>query len=519
MPLAMPHFSVNVSADVPLETSPSWNTTGNYDSSDVALGDFDNDGDLDLASFGENNILVYRNEQGELNTTAYWTSTEGTSGQTGQVVWADIDNDNYPELFTSLGMYENNNGILGDTAIWTNLSAALAFTLGHIDADGYMDLIMAKMDIVEVYENSAGVIDDIPDWNDTEYGFPKALALGDVDNDDYNELAVAYANEPLRIYDNIGGSLSGVSIWSPTLTDSIGELVWGDINDDDYPELFVCTQPFLGGAPNRMYVNSGGTLETSPSWNSTVGSYATDAEFADMDGDGDLDLVVSNLPYLSIITYVNGTEFVYLNENGVMDESHDWSGPYQDQSYGIDVGDVDGDGNLDVLVANHADLLQTYPGRVLMYRGLTPNSPPEITSVSTNPVEPEAGEEATVTVQATDPDGDALQYDFSAVAGNGTIISETENTAVWRAPDEAGNYTVNITVSDGEGGFDYLDFEIVVVEPTPSGDGVSFFSLSNIWFLLILVIIIIVIIATVAASVVRRRREPPEEEYPPPPPE
>ncbi|MCK4444576.1 MAG: VCBS repeat-containing protein, partial [Thermoplasmata archaeon] len=325
-------------------------------------------------------------------------------------------------------------------------------------------------------------------------------------------------NEPLRIYDNVGGSLTDVSIWSPTLTDSIGELMWGDINNDDYPELFVCTQPFLGGDPNRMYMNSAGTLETTPSWNSTVPSYATDAKFADMDGDGDLDLLVSSIPYLSIITYVNGTEFVYLNENGVIDESHDWSGPYQDQSHGMDVGDVDGDGNPDVLVANREDLLQTYPGRVLMYKGLTPNNPPQITSVSADPLEPETGEETTVTVQATDPDDDTLQYDFSVEAGNGTIVSETDNIAVWRASDEAGNYTINITVSDGEGGYDYRDFQMTVVESAPSEDGAPFFSLDNIWFLLILIIIIVVIIAAVAAGVARRRRGPPEEDFPPPPP-
>ncbi|MCK4457455.1 MAG: VCBS repeat-containing protein [Thermoplasmata archaeon] len=505
-------------ADVPLETTPLWKTTGNYDSSDVALGDFDYDGDLDLASFGEDNIIVYRNEQGELNTTAYWTSVDATSGLTGQVVWADINNDNYPELFTSVGMYENSNGVLSDTAVWTNLSTALKFTLGRVNPDVFVDLIVANSDIVELYENTAGVIDDIPDWNDTGYGFPKALALGDVDSDNRNELAVAYANEPLRIYDNVGGSLTDVSIWSPTLTDSIGELVWGDINNDDYPELFVCTQPFLGGDPNRMYLNSAGTLETTPSWNSTVPSYATDAKFADMDGDGDLDLLVSNIPYLSIITYVNGTEFVYLNENGIMDESHDWSGPYQDQSYGMDVGDVDGDGNPDVLVANREDLLQTYPGRVLMYKGLAPNNPPQITSVSAEPLEPETGEETTVTVQATDPDDDTLQYDFSVESGNGTIVSETDNAAVWRAPDEAGNYTVNITVSDGEGGHDYREFQITVVEPAPSEDGAPFFSLDNIWFLLILIIIIVVIIAAIVAGVARRRRGSLEEDFPPPPP-
>jgi len=243
-----------------------------------------------------------------------------------------------------------------------------------------------------------------------------------------------------------------------------------------------------------------------------------------LEGDGDLDLLVSNVPYMQIITHVNGTEMVYLNENGVIDESHDWNGAYQDISYGIDVGDVNGDSYLDLIVANKEDLLQTYPGRVVMYSGRAPNQPPQITSVSVNPQQPKTGEEATISVQATDPDGDTLTYDFSVASGNGTIVSVSGSTAVWRAPNEVGNYTINITVSDGKHGFAYRDFKITVIEH-PSEDGVPFFSLENIWFLMLLLILIIVIIIIIVAVAASRRRKgpvevtmPPEEEYPPPPP-
>jgi hypothetical protein len=508
---------MNATADVPLEDTPSWTTTGDYDSDDVALGDFDNDGDLDLASFGEDQVLVYRNENGELNTTAFWNSSESASSVAGKLMWADVDDDDYPELFTSIGMYDNDAGVLNTTRTWAGLSSADAFTVGDVTGDGLPDLILGESDLIELYENVAGDIDTTPDWNTTEENSPKALALGDVDNDNYDELAVGNGYwDPLRLYNNVAGALNNVSVWSSTEENYTNELVWGDVNDDGYPELFACTENFPGEYPNRMYTNTAGTLEQTASWESSKPTSAEDAKFADIDSDGDLDLVVANTPMYLLLefTYVNGTELVYLNEDGVIDETHDWSSVSQDLSKGLDVGDVDGDGNPDVVVSNTASMLVSTVGRVVMYAGLTPNSPPEITGVTADPTRPETGEESTITVQVTDPDDDSVVCEFVPMtASHGTIVSTTNTTAVWRAPDEAGNYTIGITASDGRGGVTQHDFVITVVEPS---EETPFFSLENIWFLLILLIIIIVIIAAIAVAV-KRRRGGDFEDYPPPP--
>jgi hypothetical protein len=520
MALGLSQVSINAFAGVPLEETPSWMTPDSYNHSDVELGDFDYDGDLDIASYGEDHIHVYENVNGVLGTTATWSSTDATDFS-GHVMWADIDKDNYPELFTSEGMYENANGVLSTTATWTNLSNADAFEIGDVNGDGFLDLILGDTNLIELYENVAGTIDDIPDWNTTEDNSPKALALGDVDNDNFDELAVGNSfSNPMRIYDNVAGSLNNVSIWSSVLTDWVGCLSWGDINGDSFPELFACTEPMVGEEPNRIYANSAGTLETTPSWDSSTPSYAGEGKFFDIDSDGDLDLVVANNALTLITTLINGTEEVYLNEGGVIDEDPDWSSTWEDSSFGMDIGDVTGDGYPDLVVANKQDiwygLMDGYPGRITIYHNLGPNLPPQISTVTASPLEPETGKESTIVVTASDPDTDPLEYEFSVFTGNGTIVSSTGNSAVWRAPNEVGTYTVHIVVSDGKGDSDHRDFQITVVAPS---DEEPFFSLSNIWFLLILIIIIVVVIAAVVAVVVRKRRLPPIEEELPPPPE
>jgi len=76
-----------------------------------ALGDYDNDGDLDLfftTVYGGNYPVLYRND-GNWNFTNV-TAAEGLSGlgSTYQAAWADIDNDGDLDLVTNAKMFVNN---------------------------------------------------------------------------------------------------------------------------------------------------------------------------------------------------------------------------------------------------------------------------------------------------------------------------------------------------------------------------------------------------------------------------
>jgi hypothetical protein len=68
---------------------------------------------------------------------------------------------------------------------------------------------------------------------------------------------------------------------------------------------------------------------------------------------------------------------------------------------------------------------------------------------------------ATITVTATDVDGDNLEFNWSA--DYGTFSNVDKNVAKWRAPATAGNATVTCVVKDNKGGSDTANIVISVL--------------------------------------------------------
>ena len=89
------------------------------------------------------------------------------------------------------------------------------------------------------------------------------------------------------------------------------------------------------------------------------------------------------------------------------------------------------------------------------------NNPPEITQVIT-PTDIKTDHLYDIEVEATDPDGDSLTYNW--VVSDGTIHDPSSNPMTWTAPSTDGMYHITITVDDGNGG---TETEIVSVQVNP----------------------------------------------------
>ena len=87
------------------------------------------------------------------------------------------------------------------------------------------------------------------------------------------------------------------------------------------------------------------------------------------------------------------------------------------------------------------------------------NSSPVIESISF-PQDALAVQDCQITCQASDPDGDSLQYEWSA--DKGKIKGDGANI-MWISPDSMGTYTVSVKVLDGRGGEAIQDISIRVL--------------------------------------------------------
>jgi len=305
----------------------------------VSWGDLDNDGDLDLAvgyySGPSGHVVVYRND-GSGNLSHAWDNA-GSQSVT-DLDWGDFDNDGDLDLAVAIDggvnlIYVN----LGDgtfnavpIAIGAESEASQAIRWGDFDNDGDLDLAVANDSggLSRVYRNEGGGI--FVSAQTLSPGNASAVGWADFDNDGDLDLAVAYRNNTSYFYKNDGsGNLSSAG---STPTDIFASLAWGDFDKDGDQDIV------FGGltTPSKLFCNDGNGTFTQ-CWSSPVGTFGR-AAWADFDHDGDLDLLLAN---------DGGPSQVYRNEGGT-NFIVQWATATDNGALAAAWADADKDGDLDM---------------------------------------------------------------------------------------------------------------------------------------------------------------------------
>lgn len=279
----------------------------NEGSGPLAWGDYDGDGDLDLAVAGTTDTgrvtRVYRNDgTGQLTED---TSQSLTGLSSASLAWGDYDRDGDLDLL-AMGwdgsayrtiLYRNHpQGTLSSVSLAGMLGLAVGSAdWADWDGDGDPDLVITGTDgtspRIRFYRNEpTGTLID-----DGDHGLPPValsdVAWGDYDNDGVLDLALTGNQGTVphvgAIYHNDG---TGTLTLQTTLDNFYrSSLAWGDYDNDGDLDIAFCG--YTGTSVyTRIYKNTAGSFALDPT--AFQGVCEGSVAWADVDGDLDLDLLV-----------------------------------------------------------------------------------------------------------------------------------------------------------------------------------------------------------------------------------
>ncbi len=329
--------------------------------------DIDDDGDLDLSHFGEQeynsnisgttSFRVYENEGNDTFTNANIGLNIDQSISPrwinhGGAVWKDYDLDGDLDLAisgygsqTRTLIYKNNGNNTFSLIYYDFGATARTSDLHWVDFDGdsdydlvfpyFQNFYLIRNDGNDVFTRIE--VDENVDLTGYYEVAHHNLAWGDYDNDgDEDFFSCGYGSGVCYLYDNNGGSYSNSNIVFGN--NRGGEGHWGDYDNDGDLDL-VST----GSVSQTLYINNGDKTFSSALISQNAG-FDTRIDGGDYDNDGDLDLVVFNS---------NSTKLFENDGTGAFSDT----GIQFQSGYGnvstlmtIKFGDYDADGDLDIYV-------------------------------------------------------------------------------------------------------------------------------------------------------------------------
>ena len=359
--------------------------------SDVAWGDYDNDGDLDVIIAGldaGNNCAtkLYKNEGNDSFVEVSGLNIPGTF--VGDIAWGDFDGDGdldiiiqgYTASSQIAALYENmGNDTFTDAGIVFPALVDGSVSFADFNNDGHLDILIVGFDgagqIVKIFKNNGDAT-----FTETGVSFPPSIKCayewGDYDNDGDLDVFLTGLDSTgvliSKLYRNTGNETftetenSFTGAW-------LGDAAWGDYNSDGYLDILLSgfSNP---GRITEVYKNNGDGTFTQLASAGLPGVSHSSTIWGDYDNDGDLDIFIGGT-YEAGGTWPRVTD-VFIN-NGDDTFSEAGLNFTTDSYWGESAwGDYDADGDLDLICCGHDDLGGS---NTIIYRNdvFLPNTLPE----------------------------------------------------------------------------------------------------------------------------------------------
>lgn len=286
------------------------------DSEDIAIADFDGDGDLDIIFVSEDIINGQREHEYYLNDGSGTFSVAPymlPSSEANAVGAADLNNDAYPDL------------VIGNTG----------------------------QDFLLINDGDGGFIDETASRLPAIFDVTQDVKLADLDGDEDLDLMIGNEDRNRLLINNGNGYFTDESM--DRLPQNINletrKVTIGDVDGDGALDIFLANVAWRQGKAirNRLYINNGNGIFTDETEKRLPedNEFTLDGIFVDIDLDGDPDLITVNVQNLPYKAYLNNGEGVFTEVTGTVFPSL-----LSGAGLAVKAGDLDGDGIDDLYFGN-----------------------------------------------------------------------------------------------------------------------------------------------------------------------